>query len=264
MQSGGAVTKGDTTRGDGVSRRDITNSGADPRPRYRQISDELLAQIRGGQHAIGSMLPTETELCALYGASRHTIREALRLVEEAGLVARRQGSGTTVIAQENRGRFVQDLTSMGGLLQYPEETRLTVLRAREVPAGEVPGVPVGEAWLRVEGIRRVRLTTAPIAFTTIHIPTEYAAVIEEIGQQPVSVYTLIERRFGLQLYAVEVDLTAGGVPEAQAALLEVDPGAPALMIRRRYLDQNGRVFEVSDGCHPAPRFTYRATLRREV
>ncbi|UPY36292.1 GntR family transcriptional regulator [Sediminicoccus sp. KRV36] len=247
-----------------TSRRDIANSAADPRPRYRQISDDLLAQIRGGQHAIGTMLPTETELCALYSASRHTVREALRLVEEAGLVARRQGSGTTVIAHENRGRFVQDLTSMGGLLQYPEETRLTVLRAREVPASEVPGVPEGEAWLRIEGIRRVRLTTAPICFVIVHIPTEYAAVIEEIGQQPGSLYALIERRFGVQLSSVEVDLSAGGVPQAQAALLEVDPGAAALMIRRRYFDQNGRVFEVSEGCHPAPRFTYRAMIKREV
>lgn len=214
------------------------------------------------------MLPTETELCALYAASRHTVREALRLVEEAGLVARRQGSGTTVIAQEGRGRFVQDLNSMGGLLQYPAETRLTVLRAREVAAGEVPGVPGGdaggEAWLRVEGIRHVRLTTAPICFVIVHIPREYAAVIEELGEQPASLYALIERRFGLQLSSVEVDLSAGGVPEAQAALLEVEPGAPALLIRRRYFDQNGRVFEVSEGCHPAPRFTYRATLKREL
>ncbi len=247
-----------------TSRRDIANSGADPRPRYRQISDDLLAQIRGGQHAIGSMLPTETELCAVYAASRHTIREALRLVEEAGLVARRQGSGTTVIAHESRGRIVQDLTSIGGLLQYPEETRLTVLRAREVPASEVPGAPEGDAWLRVEGIRRVRLTAAPICFVVVHIPVEYAAVIDEIGQQPGSVYALIERRFGLQLSSVEVDLSAGGVPDSQAGLLEVEPGAHALMIRRRYFDQNGRVFELSDGCHPAPRFTYRATLRREV
>lgn len=247
-----------------TSRRDIASSSPDPRPRYRQISDDLLAQIRGGQHAIGSMLPTETELCVLYAASRHTIREALRLVEEAGLVARRQGSGTTVIAQESRGRFVQDLNSMGGLLQYPEETRLTVLRAREVPASEVPGVPDGESWLRVEAIRRVRLTTAPICFVIIYIPTEYGAVLDDFGERPGSLYALIERRFGLQLSSVEVDLSAGGVPEAQAALLEVEPGAAALVIRRRYFDQNGRVFEASEGCHPAPRFTYRATLKREV
>jgi len=247
-----------------TSRQDST----DTRPRYRQIGDALLAEIRAGRHAIGAMLPTETELCARYQASRHTIREALRLVEEAGLVSRRQGSGTTIIAHQNPGRFVQDISRVGGLLQYPDETRLTVLRAREAVLDEegaaLMGMPAGETWLRVEGIRRVRVTTAPICFTTLLLPPDFAGVVEEIGQEPGPVYALLERRFGLRLASVDVDLSAGGVPEAQAALLEVEPGAPALMIRRRYIDEAGRVFEVSHGCHPAPRFNYRATLRREV
>lgn len=246
-----------------ATRRDT----ADSRPRYRQIADELLGQLRGGMHPIGAMLPTETELCALYGASRHTIREALRLVEEAGLVSRRQGSGTSVIAHETRGRFVQDITSMGGLLQYPEETRLTVLLARETQLdGEtaaVLGAAEDETWLRIESLRRVRITTAPICFTTVLIPIEYAAVVEEIGVDHGPVYSLVEKRFGVQLASVEVDLTAGGVPESQAALLDCEPGAPALIIRRRYMDQNQRVFEMSEACHPAPRFTYRAMVKKE-
>ncbi len=240
---------------------------ADPRPRYRQIADELLTQLRAGIHPIGAMLPTETELCALYSASRHTIREALRLVEDAGLVSRRQGSGTSVIAHETRGRFVQDITSMGGLLQYPEETRLTILRARETQLDAETaanlGVAEGETWLRIDSLRRVRITTAPICFTTVLIPTEYAAVVDDIGADQGPVYSLVEKRFGVQLASVEVDLTAGGVPESQAALLDCEPGAPALIIRRRYMDQNQRVFEMSESCHPAPRFTYRATVKKE-
>nr|WP_314074493.1 GntR family transcriptional regulator [uncultured Roseococcus sp.] len=239
----------------------------DPRPRYRQIADELIAQIRGGMHPIGSMLPTETELCTLYSASRHTIREALRLVEEAGLVSRRQGSGTSVIAQATRGRFVQDITSMGGLLQYPEETRLTALRARETQldseTASLLGVAEGDTWLRIEGLRRVRVTTAPICFTNVLIPTEYAAVVEEIGMDRGPIYSLIGKRFGVQLAAVEVDLTAGGVPENQAELLDCEPGDPALIIRRRYMDENQRIFEMSESYHPAPRFTYRALVKRE-
>ncbi|MDB5412448.1 MAG: GntR family transcriptional regulator [Rubritepida sp.] len=240
---------------------------ADPRPRYRQIADELLTQLRSGQHAIGTMLPTETDLCAIYGASRHTVREALRLVEEAGLVSRRQGSGTSVIAHETPSRFVQDITSMGGLLQYPEETRLTVLHARETQmdaeTAALLGVTTGDTWLRIESLRRVRVTTAPICFTTVLIPTEYAGVVEEIGMGHGPVYSLVEKHFGVQLASVEVDLTAGGVPESQAALLDCEPGAPALIIRRRYMDRNRRVFEMSDSCHPAPRFTYRALVKRE-
>ncbi len=216
---------------------------------------------------LGAMLPTETELCALYGASRHTIREALRLVEEAGLVSRRQGSGTTVIAQESRGRFVQDITSMGGLLQYPEETRLTPLRAREVQldaeTASLLGVAEGETWLRIEGLRLGRVTTAPICFTSLLIPTEYAAVAEETGIDRGPIYSLIGKHFGVQLASVEVDLTAGGVPEGQAELLDCEPGAPALIIRRRYMDENQRIFEMTESCHPAPRFTYRALVKRE-
>jgi len=68
----------------------------------------------------------------------------------------------------------------------------------------------------------------------------------------------------LPLSSVEVNVSAVGVPAEQAALLDVEPGATALMIRRRFLDQNGRVFEVSKGCHHAPRFTYRGKLKSEV
>jgi DNA-binding GntR family transcriptional regulator len=247
-----------------TARKDITA----PRPRYRQIADALRAEIRGGQYAIGTMLPTETELCGRFQASRHTIREALRLVEDAGLVARRQGSGTTIIAQDDAGRLVQDISRVGGLLQYPDETRLSVLRAQESvlddESSALMNMPAGETWLRVEGIRRLHGTAPPICFTTLLLPPAFAAFVEEIGQEPGPVYALLERRFGLRLASVDVELSAGGVPAPQAALLEVEAGAPALMIRRRYIDATGRVFEVSHSCHPAPRFHYRATLRREL
>ena len=241
---------------------------ADPRPRYRQVADELMTQLRSGRHPVGAMLPTETELCAQYAVSRHTIREALRLLEEAGLVARRQGSGTTVIAQEGRGRFVQDISTMAELLQYPAETRLTVLRAREVEVDAATaahlGISAGETWLCVMGIRRVRVTDAPICYVTLMLRPEHASVLDDIGVETRAVYALIERRFGLSVSAIELDLSACGVPEEQARMLEVDTGAPALLIRRRYMDEQGRVFEVSEATHPAPRFTYRATLKREA
>ncbi|WP_424814367.1 GntR family transcriptional regulator [Roseococcus sp. YIM B11640] len=240
---------------------------ADPRPRYRQIADELLEQIRSGRHPIGAMLPTETELCALHGASRHTIREALRLVEEAGLVSRRQGSGTSVIAHEPPERFVQDITSMGGLLQYPPETWLTLLSAREVKLdaerAALLGVAEGETWLRVETLRRARITTAPICCTSVFIPLDYAAAVDGLGTERGPVYAEVERRFGVRISTVEVELTACGVPESQAMLLDAEAGSPALMIRRRYMDQNGRFFEISESCHPAARFTYRAVVKRE-
>jgi GntR family transcriptional regulator len=246
-----------------MSKREVP----DARPRYRQVADDLTARLAAGEWPVGAMLPTETELCTSFNVSRHTVREALRLIEEAGLVQRRQGSGTTVLATEARGGFVQDITGIAGLLQYPDETRLTVLRAREATldaeAARGLGLPEGERWLRVECIRRVRVTTAPICYTVVYIRAEFAAVVDDIGELPGPVFGLIERRFGVTVSSIELDLSACGVPPAQADLLEVEPGAHALLIRRRYMDAQGKVFEISEACHPAPRFTYRATLKRE-
>ena len=203
------------------------------------------------------MLPTELELAEAYGVSRHTVREALRQLEAQGLVSRRQGAGTVVVATEAPERFVQAISNVQELLQYPEETRLFVLRAKAARME-------GEAWLRVEGVRRVKLTAAPICTVTVWIRPEHEAVLDDIGVLPGPVYSLIQRRFGLRVGQVELDLSAGGVPAEQAALLEVEAGAHALVARRRYRDESGRVFEVSEACHPAPRFTYRLTLKRDA
>ena len=235
-------------------------------PRYQQIADDLLAKLRDGTHPVGSMLPTEVELSGQYGVSRYTVREALRLLEAMGLVDRRQGAGTTVAATDPDERFVHEMTSIDELLQYPENTRLYVISARYVEAGEALaerlGCSQGETWQQIDTVRRVTATAAPICTTTIFVRSEYGGIEDDIGTVPEPVYAQVQKRFDLQLDRVAIDLSAGTVGEARAELLEVEPHAPALLIMRRYLDAKGRIFEVSDSCHPAARFTYRVTLRR--
>ena len=67
-----------------------------PQPRYLRISEELLSDIGAGKFPVGSMLPTELELCERFEVSRFTVREALRRLQEMGLLHRRRGSGTVV------------------------------------------------------------------------------------------------------------------------------------------------------------------------
>jgi GntR family transcriptional regulator len=65
-------------------------------PRYQQIADDLRAKIERGDYAPGSQLPTEKELRLLYSASRNTVREAVRVVVNLGLVQPQAGRGTFV------------------------------------------------------------------------------------------------------------------------------------------------------------------------
>ncbi|MFN8080625.1 MAG: FadR/GntR family transcriptional regulator [Kineosporiaceae bacterium] len=63
-----------------------------------QVIDQLRSQITSGTWAIGGRIPTESELAQLTGTSRNTVREAVQSLVHAGLLERRQGSGTYVLA----------------------------------------------------------------------------------------------------------------------------------------------------------------------
>ena len=61
--------------------------------RYRAIADDLRRRVRRGEFAAGRLLPSESELSASYAASRVTVRKALELLRDEGLVDARQGFG---------------------------------------------------------------------------------------------------------------------------------------------------------------------------
>src|ERR671933_1644669 len=63
-----------------------------------QVIDQLREQIVAGTWPIGARIPTEAELAQLTGTSRNTVREAVQSLVHAGLLERRQGSGTYVLA----------------------------------------------------------------------------------------------------------------------------------------------------------------------
>jgi GntR family transcriptional regulator len=66
-------------------------------PKYQEIADRLRAQINSGALAPGQRLPSEPDLAAEYDASRNTVRLALALLINQGLVVSRQGLGTFVL-----------------------------------------------------------------------------------------------------------------------------------------------------------------------
>jgi GntR family transcriptional regulator len=78
-------------------------------PMYRQIADQLREQIESGALAPSQQLPTELELREQYGASRNTIRDAIKWLTTLGLVETRPGQGTFVVRKIDP--FVTTLTT---------------------------------------------------------------------------------------------------------------------------------------------------------
>jgi len=77
-----------------------------------QVIDRLRQEVVAGHWPVGSRIPTEPELSELTGTGRNTVREAVQALVHAGLLERRQGSGTYVVADSELavavGRRVAD------------------------------------------------------------------------------------------------------------------------------------------------------------
>jgi DNA-binding FadR family transcriptional regulator len=86
------------------------------------VVEELAHQIIGGALATGDLLPTEPALCEEFGFSRTVIREALKLLEERGLVRVEQGRGTSVQPRA-RWNFL-DPVVIRTALEYDDDMRL--------------------------------------------------------------------------------------------------------------------------------------------
>lgn len=99
------------------------------------IAARLREAILGGHYTHGDRLPAERELSEHFGASRGTVREALRRLEEMGLVIRRMGSGTFVSHQATPGEDdIAEHTSPVELIEVrlaiePDIARMAVANA---------------------------------------------------------------------------------------------------------------------------------------
>ncbi|MFW0788852.1 FadR/GntR family transcriptional regulator [Gordonia sp. CPCC 205333] len=67
-----------------------------------QVTEQLRGEITAGRWGVGERIPTEPELCEITGTARNTVREAVQSLVHGGLLERRQGSGTYVIATDEQ------------------------------------------------------------------------------------------------------------------------------------------------------------------
>jgi DNA-binding GntR family transcriptional regulator len=237
-------------------------------PLYRQLVEALRADILGGVFRIGAQLPTEEALGARFGVSRHTVREALRQLRANGLVASRQGSGTTVLAPPQRSSFnVHRVASIDELLSYSAESRYVVERTAMVSSADSAAMdqdlPADRRWLHLQGFRLTgEAPRPPICSTEVFVAAAYAGVERLMRSQHAPIWRLIEDVYGERIVEVEQTLRVLEMPEAIAERLQVAAGSSAVEVRRAYTTASGGLAEVGVNLYPADTFRFSMKLRR--
>jgi GntR family transcriptional regulator len=235
-----------------------------PAPRYVELAQHLRKAIASARFPVGALLPTELDLCARHDVSRHTARAALKLLEEEGLIERRPGLGTRVIAPSPPAAFSQRLGGLDDLLQYAHEAQLSAHAVAHTTLGAkdaaIFGVAKGSSWLRIDGVRRAK--GAAIAATSIFVSSALGARAADFRETDLAVVELIERRFGVSVSFITQKITAETLNASDAALLQRNEGAAILRTVRRYYDAAERPYVLSDSRHPGDVFAYEMSYRR--
>ncbi len=236
------------------------------KPRYAELGDLLQARIERGEYAVGSLLPTELELCERFSVSRHTARAALVQLITAGLVQRRPGAGTRVISQRAVMRYQHEIDTVDLLLQYGNTTRLNVLSSHRLVADEVMApmleIAKGKPYVHLTGIRLEEETRDPIAVSQMYVPVRAGVPTEQLLDLATAARAVARFLHPNYLSRVEQVFDAAEFQPEEAKLLGVKRTEPALRVSRHYRGADGRMLLLAVSLHPPNRFAYRMVLSR--
>ena len=233
-------------------------------PLYFQIYEALKSQMANGTYPPGSRLPSETTLAARFGVTRMTVRQALGKLHAEGLIATRRGIGTFAAL----ARFERQATRMTDLHEdllergHKPTSRVLSLRACEFPPdlAERLGLPPGEPMLH---IARLRLADGePVAVNNATLRHALCPGLEHEDFREVSLYALLEHRFGLALGHAEQRVQAVLAAGAHATLLGVRRGSPLLHIERLTFLKDGRPLGLTEGYYRADRHVLHSVVYR--
>lgn len=236
-------------------------------PRYAQIFNTLSKRVQAGKYPVDMRLPTESELCDEFSASRFTVREALRRLVEQGMVQRRQGAGSVVISTTPQAQYVHSLSSLNDLFQFALDTHYDMLSIDPVMldekvAGDVGAAP-GERWQLVEGLRRHEKGGKVFCCVQSYVAPRAKAYVREPKRCVGPFYAHLANRSGEEILEVRQDIFGASMSSRIADHLKCKSDMTTMCAFRRYITRKGTLI-ASYNWHVAEQFHYRMKMSRAM
>ncbi|MEU7132950.1 GntR family transcriptional regulator [Streptomyces sp. NPDC046261] len=246
---------------------------------YERIADDLRQSIRTGQLKPGERLPSETTLAEQYGRSVPTMREALRVLRDEGLIEKQHGRGNfvrqprTTVSRTNarhqwekdRAREPEQRRAETGATEHDTGLQVNDLvfhaSYREVKAGkditDAFGVPEDSVFVERTYRTRYAAERAPFALVTSYLVRDMVAenpALLDASNEPWpggtqnQLFTL-----GIELDRIEERVVARPPTPEEAEELDLPAGTAVILLRKTSYDTNDRVVELSDITLPGDR-----------
>ena len=222
-------------------------------PMYIKIHNQIKRDVENHVYKVGDRIPAERQLAVKFGVSRMTLRQAIKTLEEEGILERRLGSGTYVASQK-----VQE--KMSGIMSFTEING-------QIPSSKLISYQIGKPSLsekerlnlnpdsEVLRMERIRFADeTPICYEVVTIPYH---LVENLSKDDISthLYETLNKN-GYRIGRVTEHISAAVANENDARLLNAKKGE-ALITRRQVTElSNGQPFEYTRARYVAERFEF--------
>lgn len=238
--------------------------------KYIEISNALRNHIlKDNLYHPNDQLPCEKELCVQYDASKMTIKKALDILVDEGLIYKKRGHGTFVkglsqqqldIMEENLCNTQQALT--GFSKQYGKD----VVTSTVLEFSVIPPTPKIAANLQITEddfvykILRVRNRNGiPYVLEETYMPIVLIPGLK-MSHLESSIYSYIREGLHYEIQSSHVRIRAKGASEFIAKHLQLEPGNPVAVVEQLAFLDNGMPFEYSFSTHKADNFDFSAII----
>lgn len=229
-------------------------------PKHEEIRIELESKMRSDTYKAGSKLPPEIELSAEYNVSRSTIRQALRSLEEKGLINRKSGHGTTVMPIINTeiqklSSFSEDMLSRG----YVPSSKLLDIQLVDAPeyVQEAFQIKNKKVWY----LKRLRFAdNKVIALQLLFIPPYLPIELQDLLDME-SYYELLESKLNIKVHSATETLSARKAENEEVKLLETKD--TVIEFDRITYSNDAKCVEYIRGIYLASQYKYQFKLIRD-
>jgi GntR family transcriptional regulator len=239
----------------------------DPQSVALRLRDAVREMLESSGLGPGDQIPSETELSQRFGVARGSVREALKLLEQDGLIDVQHGRGRFMSATSglNIGRPVtrfESVTEMLAALGYQTENRVISVSVANAEPAELQALELQET-AKVVRLQRLRLhekKALVISENVFSAGLLAGADVDESAFASSLAVWMAER--GHLLVSSAADIQAVACPASVARRREVDAAQPWLLITERVVDQRGAPVLLSKDYHRGDAFTFHFLRRR--
>jgi GntR family transcriptional regulator len=233
-------------------------SDATRTPKYYQISQQIIAEIRSGRLKPGMQISSENEIIRKYGVSNTTARRSLQEIESAGWGTRIKGKGTFVRERNVQRSATRILGFTRNMIEAGYTPSTKVLDARRVAKG-YSGSINGRRYVMpgpVYKIHRLRFADdIPMMLEVRYISMEFCP---DIARQDFtgSLYEIYQEHFGLSLVEIQQILSTVMIDAGTQRFFDVREPIPAFRVEGVTFCGKGMILEMEDSIYRGDKYRF--------